>query len=68
MSASFPSCPWERVGVDLFEFRVKIYILIADYYYSSLMKYRKLTSLRSEYTIAVLKGVLYTRDSRPHLF
>ena len=31
MSASFPSRPWERVGVDLFELHGKVYIVVDDY-------------------------------------
>ena len=60
MSASFPSCPWERVGVDLFELHGKVYIVIVDYY-SRWVEYRKLTSLTSEHTIEVLKEVFATR-------
>ena len=48
MSASFPSHPWERVGVDLFELHGKVYIVIVDYY-SRWVEYRKLTSLTSEH-------------------
>ena len=54
MSASFPSRPWERVGVDLFELHGKVYIVIVDYY-SRWVEYRKLTRLTSEHTIEVKK-------------
>ena len=59
MSATFPSRPWERVGVDLFELHGKVYIVIVDYY-SRWVVYRKLTSLTSEHTIEVLKEVFAT--------
>ena len=59
MSASFPSRPWERVGVDLFELHGKVYIVIVDYY-SRWVEHRKLTSLTSEHTIEVLKEVFAT--------
>ena len=31
-SSSFPSRPWERLGMDLFDFQGKIYLLVVDYY------------------------------------
>ena len=59
MSTSFPSRPWERVGVDLFELHGKVYIVIVDYF-SRWVEYRKLTSLTSEHTIEELKEVFAT--------
>ena len=59
MSASFPSRPWERVGMDLFEINGKLYLVIIDYY-SRWVEFRKLTSLTSEHTIEVMKEVFAT--------
>ena len=59
MSASFPSHPWERVGMDLFELNGKLYLVIVDYY-SRWVEFRKLTSLTSEHTIEVMKEVFAT--------
>ena len=59
MSASFPSRPWERVGMDLFELNGKLYLVIVDYY-SRWVEFRKLTSLTSEHTIEVMKEVFAT--------
>ena len=42
MAASFPSRPWERVGIDLFELNGKVNIVIVDYY-SRWVEFRKLT-------------------------
>ena len=58
MSASFPSRPWERVGMDLFKLG-KLYLVIVDYY-SRWVEFRKLTSLTSEHTIEVMKEVFAT--------
>ena len=59
MSASFPSRPWERVGMDLFELNGKLYLVIVDYY-SRWVEFRKLTSLTSEHTFEVMKEVFAT--------
>lgn len=32
MSSSFPSRPWERLGMDLFEYNGKTYLIVVDYY------------------------------------
>ena len=59
MAVSFPSHPWERVGIDLFELHGKVYIVMVDYY-SRWVEFRKLISLTSEHTIDVLKEVFST--------
>ena len=58
-SSSFPSRPWERVGMDLFEFRNSTYLLVVDYY-SRWTEVKKLSSLTSEGTITALKGIFAT--------
>ena len=57
MSTSFPSRPWERVGMDLFDFRRKVYILVVDYY-SCWLNMRLLKSQTSKVVIKVLKSFL----------
>ena len=57
MAASFPSRPWERVGIYMFELNGKVYIVIVDYY-SRWVDFRKLVSLTSEPTLDVLKEVV----------
>ena len=59
VSASVPSRPRERVGMDLFEFNGRLYLVIVDYY-SRWIEFRKLTSLTSEHTIVVMKEVFAT--------
>ena len=59
MSASFPSRPWERFGMGMFELNGKLYLIIVDYY-SRWVEFRKLTSLTSEHTIEVMKEVFAT--------
>ena len=59
VSAFFPSRPWERVEMDLFELNRKLYLVIVDYY-SRWVEFRKLTSPTSEHTIEVMREVFAT--------
>ena len=56
MPSSFPSRPWERIGMDLFELKGTVYIIIVDYY-SRWAEFRKLESQSSVSTVQVLKEV-----------
>jgi transposase InsO family protein len=56
MPSSFPSRPWERVAMDLFELKGTMYIIIVDYY-SRWAEFRKLDGQTSTQTIEVLKEV-----------
>ena len=57
--SSFPSRPWECIGMDLFEFKDQTYLLVVDYY-SRWPEMRKLTSLSSEAVIRHLKDMFST--------
>ena len=59
MASSFPSRPWERLGMDLCDHRGVVYLVIVDYF-SRWLEFRKLQNQTSEHTIAVLKEVFAT--------
>ncbi|XP_011406246.1 PREDICTED: uncharacterized protein K02A2.6-like [Amphimedon queenslandica] len=46
ISSPFPELPWQKVGMDLFEFKKTTYLLIVDYYsrYIEVAKLRHLTA------------------------
>ena len=56
MPHEVPQGPWEKLGVNFFEFQSTTYLLIADYY-SRFPVIRKLQSITASATIAMLKEV-----------
>ena len=59
LSSSFPSRPWERLGMDLFDFQGKIYLLVVDYY-SRWLEIKRLHSQTSDYVMNILKELFAT--------
>ena len=59
MASSFPSRPWERLGMDLCGHRGVVYLVIVDYF-SRWLEFRKLQNQTFEHTIAVLEEVFAT--------
>lgn len=57
--AYFPSRPWERVGMDIFELKGKVYSIVVDYY-SRRVEVKLFPNQASEATISVLKGLFAT--------
>ena len=57
MPASFPSRPWERLGLDLFENEGKIFLIVVDYY-SRWIEIKPLpTNQHAETVIRALKEI-----------
>ena len=56
MPSDFPSRPWERVGLDLFHYSGKWYLLVTDYF-SRYPEVAKLDSLTSQSVIQHLKSI-----------
>lgn len=56
LPSSFPERPWSRLGMDLFDFQGKTFIIVVDYY-SRWVELRKLDNLSSGDTIAKLKSI-----------
>ena len=54
MSASYPSCPWERIATDLFELNGKVYLIVTDYY-SRWFEIKELRNETSQVVIQALK-------------
>ena len=52
-----PQGPWEKLGIDFFEFQSTTYLLIADYY-SRFPVIRKVRSTNASATTEILKQVL----------
>lgn len=46
ISSPFPELPWQKVGMDLFEFKKSTYLLVVDYYsrYIEIAKLKQLTA------------------------
>ena len=57
LPSSFPDRPWARLGMDLFEFQGKTFIVVVDYY-SRWVELRKLDNLSSKDTVTKLKSIL----------
>ena len=56
MSSSFPTRPWERVGMDLFEHKGKLFLIVVDYY-SRWIEVKLLRGQSSEAVIQSLKEI-----------
>ena len=56
MASSFPSRPWERLAMDLFEIHGKVYLIVIDYY-SRWIESKRLDNLSSESVVYVLKEI-----------
>ena len=56
LPSSFPTRPWERLGVDLMELKGAIYLVVVDYY-SRWLEIKKLSGQTSESVIAHLKSI-----------
>ena len=56
MASSFPSRPWERLAMDLFELHGKVYLILIDYY-SRWIESKRLDNLSSESVVYVLKEI-----------
>nr|XP_006819463.1 PREDICTED: uncharacterized protein K02A2.6-like [Saccoglossus kowalevskii] len=65
MSSSFQSRPWERVGMDLFQYKSRVYIIVVDYY-SRCVEIKKLSTLTSESVITSLKE-MFTEHGIPEI-
>ena len=59
ISSPFPSRPWERIGMDLFDFQGKKYLLVVDYY-SRWLEIKRLHSPTSGNVINILKELFST--------
>ena len=57
MPAPLPTLPWQKVGVDLFEYKKSSYIVIIDYF-SCFIEIAKLTSTSSIAVITHMKSIL----------
>lgn len=53
LGTPMPNCPWQRVGIDLFELSRRHYVLIVDYYSC----FPEVVSLTSTSSIAVIAAV-----------
>lgn len=60
-----PKGPWQKVGIDFFEFRDKNYILAVDYY-SKFIEVSQISSLKSQTVIMYLKNI-FCRHGVPHV-
>ncbi len=59
MSSSFPSRPWERIGMDLFDSQGKTYLIVVDYY-SRWIEIKRLQNHTSDHVINILKELFAT--------
>ncbi|CAC5420465.1 unnamed protein product [Mytilus coruscus] len=57
IKAEFPSRPWEKVATDVFDFKNRQYLLIADYYYPKLLEVSILIKLTSDTVIMNIKSI-----------
>ncbi|XP_030828454.1 uncharacterized protein K02A2.6-like [Strongylocentrotus purpuratus] len=53
MSSSFPSRPWERLGMDLFELKGKSFLIVVDYY----SRWIEVKQLQGQSTMAVISSL-----------
>ena len=56
IASELPSCPWQKVGTDLFMWKQKTYLLVVDYY-SRFIEIARLSSLTSDEVITHLKSI-----------
>eukprot|EP00057_Strongylocentrotus_purpuratus_P005393 XP_003730869.1 PREDICTED: uncharacterized protein K02A2.6-like [Strongylocentrotus purpuratus] len=56
MTSSFPMRPWERLGMDLFEYQGKMFLIVEDYY-SRWIEVKRLHGHTSEAVIKSLKEI-----------
>ena len=56
MTSSFPTRPWERLGMDLFEHKGKLFLIVVDYY-SRWIEVKLLRGQSSEAVILSLKEI-----------
>ena len=56
MTSSFPTRPWERLGMDLFEHKGKLFLIVVDYY-SRWIEVKVLRGQSSEAVIQSLKEI-----------
>ncbi|XP_041453203.1 uncharacterized protein K02A2.6-like [Lytechinus variegatus] len=56
MTSSFPDRPWERLGMDLFEYQGKVFLIVVDYY-SRWIEVKRLHGHTSEAVIKSLKEI-----------
>ena len=61
--SEFPELPWQKVGMDLFEWKKISYLLIVDYY-SRYIEIAKLTNVTAEEVIRRTKSIF----TRPGMF
>jgi transposase InsO family protein len=54
--SAFPSLPWQKVGMDLFEFQKTTYLLVVDYY-SRFIEIAKLSRLTTEEVVLHCKSI-----------
>ncbi|KAF6032749.1 hypothetical protein EB796_008936 [Bugula neritina] len=59
----FPSCPWEKLGSDLFYFDSKWFLLVVDYY-SRFIKATLLEDLTISKVILHLKNIFARHGSQ----
>ena len=56
MPTSFPDRPWQKVGIDIFEWKKSTYLLAIDYY-SRYIEVAKLTSTTSKAVVQHLRSI-----------
>ena len=64
MPTPLPTLPWQKVGVDLFEYKKSSYIIIIDYF-SRFIEIAKLTSTSSTAVITHMKSI-FARNGIPY--
>ena len=58
LSHAIPSRPWKKVGIDIFMFSDKNYLITADYYFSNYFEIDRLLSKRIFDIVYILKQQL----------
>ena len=56
IATKFPELPWQKLGMDLFEFNKSTYLLVVDYY-SWFIEIAKLSALTSEEVVQYCKSI-----------
>ena len=56
IATKFPELPWQKLGMDLFEFNKSTYLLVVDYY-SLFIEIVKLSTLTSEEVVQYFKSI-----------
>ncbi len=57
MPHDIPTCPWEKIGIDLFHYENREYLLIVDYYSKCMFVQKMPTQCTSAAVIRAMKGV-----------